>query len=211
METEKDTRQRILNAAVQVFAKKGKAGARMQEIADLAKANKAMIYYYYNSKDNLYEKVLDLVLEEMFREMNRVALTKASPEEKVRQVIDAYVDFYIHRNDSFQLLLREIVSGGEILGRAVLNHKDTFLQNPDILPARIIQEGIDTGAFRPLDSHHTLMSLMGMTIVYALGHPIANGIFGLEDSELPSFVEERRRHIADLLLNGLLVKQNATL
>lgn len=208
MQEEVDTKQRILKAAAQVFARKGKAGARMQEIADLAKANKAMIYYYYNSKDNLYEKVFDLVLEEMFREMNRVALTNASPEEKVKQVIDAYVDFYIHRKDSFQLLLREIVNGGEVLGRAVLRHKDILLQQPDILPARIIQEGIDTGVFRPLDSHHTLMSLMGMTIVYALGRPITNGVFGLEDAELPSFLEEQRCHVADLLLNGLLAEQN---
>jgi len=206
VQQEVDTKQRILKAATQVFAMKGKAGARMQEIADLAEANKAMIYYYYTSKDDLYEAVLDAALGETFGELARAAVTEAGPEEKVRRIIDAYVEFYIHRQDLFRLLLREIIGGGETLRKTVLRYRDVFEQQPEILPAQVIQQGINAGVFRPLNAPHTLMSLMGMAIVYALGRPIIDVILGTEDTQLTSFLAERRRHIADLLLNGLLVK-----
>ena len=206
MQQEMNTKQRILSAATQVFAMKGKAGARMQEIADMAKANKAMIHYYYTNKDSLYEEVLDAALGETFGELARAAAIEASPEEKVRRIIDAYVEFYIHRQDLFQLLLREITGGGQTLRKIVLRYKDVFERQPEILPAQVIQQGIDAGVFRPLNAQHTLMSLMGMAIVYALGRSIIDTILGIEDAELMSFLEERRRHIADLLLNGLLVK-----
>lgn len=206
VQQEVDTKQRILKAATQVFAMKGKAGARMQEIADLAEANKAMIYYYYTSKDNLYETVLDAALGETFGEMARAAMTEAGPEEKVKRIIDTYVEFYIHRQDLFQLLLREIIDGGETLRRTVLRYKDVFDQQPEILPAQVIQQGINAGVFRPLNAPHTLMSLMGMAIVYALGRPIIDVILGIEDAERMQFLAERRRQIADLLLNGLLIK-----
>jgi len=206
MRQEMDTKQRILSAATRVFAVKGKAGARMQEIADLAKANKAMIHYYYTNKDSLYEAVLDAALGEIFGEMARVTAAEASPEEKVRQIINAYVGFYVRRQDLFQLLLREIISGGEMLGRTASRYRNVFEAQPEIIPAQVIQQGIDAGVFRPLNVYHTFMSLMGMAIVYALGRPIIDTILGIDDAELMSFLEERQRQIADLLLNGLLAK-----
>ncbi len=51
------TEQNILNAAISVFQKKGMAGARMQEIADEAGINKAMLHYYYRSKQLLFDAV----------------------------------------------------------------------------------------------------------------------------------------------------------
>lgn len=204
MEQEADTKQRILRAAMQVFATKGKAGARIGEIADLAKANKAMIYYYYTSKDRLYEEVLDTAIGEMLGKMARLAVIEASPEEKVRQVIDAYI--YIDRQDLFQLILREIIGGAETLKKTALHYRDAFEQQPEIFPAQVIQQGIDTGIFRPLSAQHTFISVVGMAIVYALARPIIDIMLEIEEEQLESFLEERRQHIADLLLNGLLVK-----
>lgn len=207
MQQEADTKQRILGAATQIFAAKGKDGARIQEIADIAKANKAMIYYYYTNKDNLYEEVLDAAIGEMLREMAHVTSAEADPEEKVKLIIDAYADLFIHRQYLFQLLLREIIGEGKTLKKTVLRYKDVFDQQPEIFPAQIIQQGVDAGIFRSLDAQHTLTSIMGMTIIYAIGRPIIDIMLGVEASELTYFLEERRRHITDLLLNGLLVKK----
>lgn len=207
MQQEMDAKQRILSAARQVFAAKGKAGARMQEIADLAKANKAMIHYYYTNKDSLYEASLDAAISEVFGEMARVAATEAGPEEKVSQLIDAYVEFYVYRQDLSRLLLREIIGGGETLKEIVSRYKkNVFDQQPDIFPAQVIQQGVDAGVFRPLNAYHTFMSLMGMTIVYALARPIIDVMLEVKSAQLTAFLEERRHQITDLLMNGLLVK-----
>jgi TetR/AcrR family transcriptional regulator len=60
------TKQKILNAALKEFATLGYAGARMEKIARRAEINKAMLFYYFSSKDNLYQEVLKHVLKKIF-------------------------------------------------------------------------------------------------------------------------------------------------
>ena len=57
MESTTETEAKIIQAATEVFLEKGKDGARMQEIAQKANINKALLHYYFRSKDKLYEKV----------------------------------------------------------------------------------------------------------------------------------------------------------
>ena len=64
-EQDKKTEEKILDAAMEVFIQKGKAGARMQEIADEAGINKALLHYYYRSKDKLFESVFGVVVKKL--------------------------------------------------------------------------------------------------------------------------------------------------
>ncbi len=64
-----DTRGRILCAALDEFASKGLSGARVDKIAQLAKVNKAMIYYYFNSKEELFNQLFQSELEQFKKEV----------------------------------------------------------------------------------------------------------------------------------------------
>ncbi len=57
-----ETKAKIISAAIEVFAVKGKHGARMEEIAEKANVNKALLYYYYTSKDLLFKEVLKNII-----------------------------------------------------------------------------------------------------------------------------------------------------
>ena len=65
------SRDRIINAAIPVFASKGSHGAHMEEIANTAHINKAMIYYIFHSKDDLYFEVLKHILNQAYQFMYR--------------------------------------------------------------------------------------------------------------------------------------------
>ena len=67
MEQSENTREKIIKVAFQVFVEKGYDGARMQEIAEKAGVNKAMIYYYFNSKELLFEKIITETLDSFFQ------------------------------------------------------------------------------------------------------------------------------------------------
>src|SRR5258708_15002447 len=69
----KDTRTSLVDAATEVFVKKGFSGARVEEIAREAKANKAMIYYHFRSKEGLYKAVLLKHIGGLHEEIARVA------------------------------------------------------------------------------------------------------------------------------------------
>ena len=67
LESIRDPKERIIFVAESVFARKGFAGARTQEIADLAAVNKAMIHYYFDSKEKLYHALLDKILFDLIK------------------------------------------------------------------------------------------------------------------------------------------------
>ena len=74
----------ILNAAKNVFQKKGMDGARMQEIADEAGINKALLHYYYRSKQQLFEAVFNLAFNLIAPQLNQILNDDSSVEIKIR-------------------------------------------------------------------------------------------------------------------------------
>src|SRR3954453_19921587 len=87
-----DAEQRILDAAHKVFIRRGTAGARMQEIADEAGVNKALLHYYFRNKSRLADAIFQRVPGGGFARMPDVALSDAPLEEKVPHIIGAYLD-----------------------------------------------------------------------------------------------------------------------
>ena len=89
-QTNQDTEEQILDAAKEVFQKKGMDGARMQEIADKAGINKAMLHYYYRSKQLLFEAVFSNAFALLAPQMNKILNDDSSIEEKVRSFTHNY-------------------------------------------------------------------------------------------------------------------------
>ena len=87
-----DTEQRILDAAHRIFIKRGTAGARMQEIADEAGVNKALLHYYFRSKSRLADAVFHRIAKDIFARLSEAAGSDMELEEKVRRIIDIYLD-----------------------------------------------------------------------------------------------------------------------
>lgn len=97
------TRKKILEAAEEIFANKGLAGARVDEIAKMAGVNKRMIYAYFESKENLYVTVLKIVYSRL-AELEKTIDSLASPEDAVRKFIQGYFKF-LNDNPNFVSLV----------------------------------------------------------------------------------------------------------
>jgi len=92
MEIENATQQRILEVATNVFYQKGLAGARMQEIADLSGINKAMLHYYYTTKEQLFDKVFQRTFFMYIGSISRLLSTASPFKEKLWNFIDEVMD-----------------------------------------------------------------------------------------------------------------------
>jgi TetR/AcrR family transcriptional regulator len=196
-------RERILEAARQEFTVHGKAGARMDRIAGTAAVNKAMLYYYYSSKDNLYHEVLLSFFELAFRGLEKVLATDHKVEDKVRRLISYYIDYYEQNARFVRLLLREMADGGqEVL--AVL--KDYKQAKQSLSPQVVIDffaKGIRDEVFRPLDARHVVLSIVGMCVFMFMCRPILPIMMGI-DPEQPDAFQQRKLQVSELLLKGLL-------
>src|SRR5215208_647552 len=86
------TEQRILDAAHRVFIRRGTTGARMQEIADEAGVNKALLHYYFRSKSRLADAVFQRIAMGIFARLGEAAASDAELEDKVRRIVGIYLD-----------------------------------------------------------------------------------------------------------------------
>jgi len=92
-EVEKQTEDRIFESATEVFIEKGMDGARMQDIANHAGINKALLHYYYRSKEHLFEAVFEKMATVMFSRFSPVFDEKASIEDKIRFFFREHISF----------------------------------------------------------------------------------------------------------------------
>ena len=205
--TSKTTRIKILEAAKLVFIEKGKDGARMQEIADRAGVNKAMLFYYFNNKELLYLEVLNSIFRQLFQKINGIVISEIDPRRKIEQIVVEYTNF-LSKNEGFpRIMLREIADGGEVVTNIL---KDFFSEQNTSTSANIlsmIQDSVDKGQFRRVDPVQTFISILGICVIFFIARPIFKNINEFDLINYKDFLQQRQQSIIDLLENGLIEKK----
>jgi TetR/AcrR family transcriptional regulator len=194
------TARRILAAAEHHFAAQGMAGARTDEIASAARANKAMLYYYFGDKRRLHRAVL----ENIFRQLRAgvyapSARSAESPRKRLLEFITSYFDFLASHPNYPRLVHREAMEATKDFEWIVQDH----LRPSHNRLVRTLEEGIRSGEFRNVDTHQTAFTIMGMTTSYFAAAPILSHVVG-HDLMAPKALIARKRSLLDFLNHGLL-------
>lgn len=108
-EASEATRRRILDAAIQEFSTLGLAGARTEAIARAAKVNKALVYYYFKSKDDLYAGALKNVMESVVRSTESIFEYDCTPGEKMLRLVLNHFDRVLSQNHYQRLVQQEMI------------------------------------------------------------------------------------------------------
>jgi TetR/AcrR family transcriptional regulator len=192
------TASRILAAAEQHFAAEGMAGARTDEIAAAAHANKAMLYYYFGNKRSLHRAVL----ENLFRQLHGTSIPaqadEQTPIERLRTFISGYFDFLATHPNYPRLVQREAMESSRNFGWIVRRYLRPFHNQL----VQTIKAGIAAGEFRAVDPDHTALSILGMTTSYFAAAPIMSEVVG-RNLLAPQSVKTRKRELMDFLDHGL--------
>jgi TetR/AcrR family transcriptional regulator len=107
-ENDKQTEEKIFDAATDVFIEKGMDGARMQDIADHAGINKSLLHYYYRSKDRLFDAVFEKIAAKTFTKFAPVLDPNLSIEDKIRFFYTEHIGFLQENPRLPAFLLNEI-------------------------------------------------------------------------------------------------------
>jgi TetR/AcrR family transcriptional regulator len=162
------SRQRILEAAAAEFAARGFAGARVDRIARRARVNKAMLYYHFRSKQELYRTLLRTVFTEAATRLQAIAAAAHPAPAKVDAAIEAVGQFVAEHDFFPAIMLREVAEGGAHLDRDTLN---ALAGVPRAFFA-ILQEGMRRGDFRPVHPLVAYFSVLAPTVFYLAAGPI---------------------------------------
>jgi TetR/AcrR family transcriptional regulator len=193
-----ETRGRILDAAAREFAAHGLAGARTEAIAAAAGVNKALLYYYFNSKDELYQAALEGIAAQVRDTSMAVLLREASPGEKILRVALSHFDRVLTQQVFQSLMQQEMIRlhKGEAGAMPVIVKK--VFEPMIILYRATVREGIASGELIDTDWMQIHLSSLGANVLYFLSAPVWRIAFGEEPMTREALVA-RRKAIVDFL------------
>jgi AcrR family transcriptional regulator len=193
------TARRILAAAEEHFADQGMAGARTEEIAAAAHANKAKLYYYFGDKSRLHRAVMDNLLRQLRNAAFAPLAAKTSSRDRLIGWVNGYFDFFATHPNYPRLVQREVMDTAPKFEWIVREYFRPFhkrLRN-------LIEEGVASGEFRKVDAHQTVFTLLGMTVFYFAAAPVMSQVSG-RNVLSPQALKERKHALLDFLDHGLM-------
>lgn len=162
------SRERLLTAAAAEFAAHGYDALSVDRIARTARLNKAMIYYHFASKADLYRAIIREILTAVLGRVRQVAGSDQPPAAKIAGFVRGFaIEAQTHPGLA-PLVLREMAEGGRHLDRATL---DLMRQIPETLGA-IVNEGRAAGVFRPCHPLMLHFSIVGPLVLYFASSPV---------------------------------------
>ena len=197
-----DTKERIIACAEEEFARKGFAGARIQEIAERVGVTKAMIYYYFDSKERLLREVLQRILFELIALSQEILNRDPPPLEALEEFYRGFFHYTARHRNFSRLTTMDLGSEGAYLRTMFQNFFRPLFERG----VRFIEEGMRRGEFRPVDARQYLVSIYGMTISYFADAEFVNILVG-ESATAEAAIEARLEHLLDLIFAGLGAKR----
>lgn len=193
-----ETIQRIVAAAERIFAEQGVDGARTDAIARAARVNKALLYYYFNSKEDLYRFTLQTLLDQMRQQVASGMKGSSTPQVRLVNYVKGYFDFMAAHPNYPRLVQREVMGRGQSLQWIVQAYFGPLYRRL----AATIRAGITRGEFRSVDPQNTALTLISMTVFYFAAAPVLGELWRCNPLA-PARVAARRRSVIDFLEHGL--------
>lgn len=178
----------ILAAADELLAERGPDHVSMRDIAERAGVNKALIFYYFGSRTQLFEKVLERYYRSHAKALAAAFSGGGNPLERVRRAVDAYLDFMDQNHLFARLVMQEVAhhEDGKLPQiRANMQQLYELMRDEfkDVLPA----DG-------PLSAKHFFVTLSASVINYYTYAKVLRGVWNADPSS-PEMLRERRNHM----------------
>ena len=193
--------EKILEAAKKIFHRKGYDGARMQEIADEAGINKALLHYYFRTKENLFNAVFQAAFRDIF---SRLFLTVGSDDpldEKLSNMIREYIGFLQKNSFIPGFILSEINQNPDKI-------IEVFHSVP-IQPVQLyekIRDSLRDAGVENVDPQDLFINVLSMCIFPVVAKPLLKVIFNFSEEEYDEFIEKRKTELPGFIMNAITKK-----
>ena len=196
---DENTEVQILDAAKNVFQSKGMDGARMQEIADKAGINKAMLHYYYRNKQLLFEAVFNNAFSLLAPQLNTILNDDSSIEKKIRNFTANYISFMDKHPYLPAFVIQELNRNPEF----ILKMKNN-LGFPNIEKFKIqVNQEVKDGILKPISAEQLFMNVMALNVFPFVAKPLLMAFTNTDDDAYNGLIEKRKTEVADFIINSI--------
>lgn len=196
---DENTEEQILDAAKNVFQAKGMDGARMQEIADKAGINKAMLHYYYRSKQLLFEAVFKNAFSLLAPQLNAILNDDSSIEEKIKNFTSNYISFIIKHPYLPNFIIQELNRKQDF----ILKLKDNKgFPNLDKFKKQVDEE-IKKGIIKPISGEQLFINILALNIFPFVAKPLIMAFTNVDDKAYKQLMAQRKIEVANFIINSI--------
>jgi len=193
---EKDSRDKLIEAATELFASKGFAAVSIREVSQQAGVNSALISYHFGGKEGLYTAVLETQLSVLLQLAEKMQMEKLDPIERIRQYAYAVLNMHKHSPSLIRFFYSELFSPTACFQKIIQNILDKMYK----MLCATIQAGITAGQFRAdLKAEQAAIALVGIMNFYFISRPINSQLLPPE-----ACPEEYVEQALGIYLNGIV-------
>ncbi|QZE15606.1 TetR/AcrR family transcriptional regulator [Halosquirtibacter laminarini] len=183
---------KIIETARAIFIEEGYSGARMQKIADVAEINKALLHYYFRSKEKLYEEVVKNLIADVASRLTLIFESDGTSSQKIELVVNMYFKM-ISRHPKLPLFIMNEIHENPDRFMIAVDQQSTKIQKIRMILSVDASKG-------DYDGIHSLINLVGMSVFPFLAKPLLKKLFfGGEDESFNQFMESRPQKISQIL------------
>lgn len=198
------SRDKILDVAEALFARRGYMGVSLRELAEDTGLGKSSLFHHFRGKAALYSEVLARLLARIDADLAPVLALPVGPAERLERWVSGLIDHLAEQPTAARLLLRALFEEEEfaddppeeaLRGQAIIASQVAAIQG-------VLREGMQAGVFRRVSTSHTVQTLIGATVYHFASAEVGEGILGkpLFSAEA---VAERKAELIALLRHGL--------
>lgn len=199
MKYKKDTSNKILNAAFEEFEEKGYNGARMQSIANRAGINKALLHYYYKSKDAMFKLILNKAFNLLMPKIVSIFEEDTDFFETIEKFVSTYINILINNPYIPNFVTQEINNNPTRL----LN----LVKSPGINLNPVkekITKAVEDGIIDEIDPNQLIINIMSLCIFPFVGRPIIEGVLLNGDKDkFEQLIQQRKKEVSEFIIKAI--------
>lgn len=196
-----EAEEKILKAAREAFHKKGLHGARMQEIADNAEINKAMLHYYFRNKEQLYKTIFREDIQAFLPRMTEFLSEDRPLFEKIRVFADQYISVMEAQPYLPEFILSELSKSPEMFIDMAINQgmfkPDKFLSQ--------VREEMEKGTIKEIEPFQLLVNIVSLCLFPFIARPMLRSLMGISDKAYADFIQKRKTEVPEFIIDSIKV------
>jgi TetR/AcrR family transcriptional regulator len=194
-----NTREKILAAAKQIFLVKGMSGARMQDIANAAGMNKALLHYYFRNKEQLFENVFKEASGQFFPKILGIIESDLPLFEKIENFCKEYIDMVLQNPYMPLFVLTEINKDPKKFKQRLWKGKES----PFVKFISQVEQDVKRKKIKPINPAHLFINMLSMCIFPFLAKPLWLVASGMDELQFKLFMEQRKTEIPEFIIESI--------
>ena len=197
---DKTTEEVILQVARKAFTQKGLSGARMQDIADEAGINKALVHYYFESKEKLFGLIFDQEFEKFFTSLALLISADLPLFEKIEKIVSLDIERLSQFPDMPLFVINEVSRNPEIMAKRLKQ-----LQQKSVMEnfQKQINSEIKKGSIKSISAEQLLINIQSLSVFPFIAKPMLKKVLQKTERDYQEMIQVRKKELAMFIINAI--------